>query len=149
MKYAITLMLLAGCAVAADYTSTITVVETDAIRTTTDGRTTTTTCTAYVPGQFDCTSVSPSITTVQLIQVIKVSDGKTYAVTCADSVMRRFAHGFASGSGATVVSGCRVPSGDYKARWDNGTLAIAHGKKETKFYLVASVPTPAVPAPQR
>ncbi len=150
MRYAVLILLLSSLARAADYSSTITVVETDAIRITSDGTRTTTDCSAYVPNQLDCTSVTSTTASIQLVQLIKASDGKTYAVACVDSARRRFAQGFAAGSGATSVSGCRIPNGDYKARWDNGVLVIAHDKhgkkRETKFYVVTRVTPPLTPS---
>jgi hypothetical protein len=51
----------------------------------------------------------------------------------------------AADAGVSTVSGCMVPPGSYKARWDKGRLKVLHEKdgklKETTFTVLSSKPT--------
>jgi hypothetical protein len=131
-----------------EYPLTLNVVETDAITSKADGTRTTTSCTTS-PGVAEITCDShqvPGAVHQQLVSYATGSDGKAYLISCAQNAGARFAQGFAAGSGASTVTGCRVPPGTYKARWDNGRLKILHEKngkaKETTFAVLSSVAIP-------
>ncbi len=67
---------------------------------------------------------------------------RTYLISCIRGTGARFAQGFAAGAGAATVSGCMVPPGTYKARWDKDRLKVLHEKngksKETTFAVLSS-----------
>lgn len=130
------------------YSLTLTVLETDAISSKTDGTRTTTTC-ATTPGIDEITCDSRQVagaTHTELVSYATASDGKAYLIACTQNTGARFAQGFAAGAGAPTVTGCRVPPGVYKARWDKGRLKVLQEKngksKETTFAVLSSVALP-------
>ena len=137
---------------AKEYPLTLRVVETDAISSKADGTRTTTTC-AGGPGIEEVTCESkqiPGATHTQLVSVAEASDGKTYVIECVLGVGGAFlagaGQGMSASAGVPMVSGCKVPPGTYKARWDKGRLKMLHDKngklKETAFAVLSSAPTP-------
>jgi len=137
---------------AKEYPLTLKVVETDAISSKADGTRTTTTC-ASGPGIEEVTCESkqiPGATHTQLLSVAEASDGKTYVIECVLGVGGAFlagaGQGMSASAGVPTVSGCKVPRGIYKARWDKGRLKVLHDKngklKETAFAVLSSAPTP-------
>jgi PEGA domain len=146
---------------AKQYPLTLKVLETDAVTTRTEGTKTTTNCTS-LPGSddIDCTSRhAPGALHTDLISIAEASDGNTYSIACTGGAGARFAQGFAAGTGNATVSGCMVPPGTYKARWDKGHLKVLHEKngksKETTFTVLSSkltartetAPPAALPSP--
>ncbi len=137
-----------------EYPLTLNVLETDAITSKADGTRTTTTCTTS-PGIDEITCDSQQVAGAvhtELVSYATGSDGTAYLISCAQNAGARFAQGFAAGAGASTVTGCRVPPGTYKARWDKGRLKILHEKngkaKETMFAVLSSVAIPTKkPAP--
>jgi hypothetical protein len=131
-----------------EYPLTLVVLETDAISSKADGTRTTTTCrTSTSVDEITCDSqqVAGAVRT-ELVSYATASDGKAYLISCAQNSGARFAQGFAAGTGASTVTGCRVPPGTYKARWDKGRLRVLHEKngkaKETTFVVLSSVAMP-------
>lgn len=136
-----------------EYPLTLNVLETDAISSNADGTRTTTTCTTSPSiDEITCDSqqVAGAVHT-ELVSYATASDGKAYLISCAQNTGARFAQGFAAGAGASTVTGCRVPPGTYKARWDKGRLKVLHEKngkaKETTLAVLSSVAIPAKKAP--
>jgi hypothetical protein len=68
------------------------------------------------------------------------------------SVLSGAGQAMAANAGLATVSGCPVPPGTYKARWDKGRLRVLHEKngksKETTFVVLSSAPMPLA-TPQR
>jgi len=132
-----------------EYPLTLSVLETDAKSSQADGTRTTTTCTR-TPGTDEITCDSRQIAGAlhtELVSYATASDGKAYLVSCIQNAGARFAQGFAAGTGAATVTGCLVPQGTYKARWDKGRLKVIlhenNGKsKETTFVVLSSVAIP-------
>jgi len=129
---------------AKEYPLTLKVLETDAISSQADGTRTTTTCTGS-PGSDEITCDSRQISGAmhtELVSFVEASDGKAYLISCIRGTGARFAQGFAAGAGAATVSGCMVPPGTYKARWDKDRLKVLHEKngksKETTFAVLSS-----------
>ncbi len=129
---------------AKEYPLTLTVLETRATTSLAGGQRTTTTCTSS-PGSddFNCTSLhNPGALHTDLSSIAEASDGNTYSIACTGGAGSRFAQGFAAGTGSATVSGCLVPPGTYKARWDKGHLKVLHEKngksKETTFAVLSS-----------
>jgi len=151
-----TLLLIAGLASAGgpkEYPLTLTVFETNAISSKLDGTRITTTCTS-TPGVEEITCDSRQIagaTHTDLVSYAAASDGKAYLIQCTLGVGRGFLVGagqaMAANAGTSTVSGCRVPPGTYKARWEKDHLKVLHEKngkfKETTFAVLSSVPIPA------
>jgi hypothetical protein len=137
---------------AKEYPLTLKVVETDAISSKADGTRTTTVC-AGGPGIEEVTCESkqiPGATHTQLVSVAEASDGKTYVIECVLGAGGAFlvgaGQGMSASAGVPTVSGCKVPPGTYKARWNKGRLKVLHDKngklKETAFAVLSSAPTP-------
>lgn len=128
---------------AKDYPINLKVLETDAISSQADGTRSTTTCTNS-PGSNEITCDSRQIsgaTHTELVSLVEASDGRAYFITCIRGTGARFAQGFAAGTGASTVTGCMVPPGTYKARWDKDRLKVLHEKngksKETTFAILS------------
>jgi hypothetical protein len=133
-----------------DYPVALKVLETDAISSKADGTRVTTSCTSTGPGDVTCDSRQVSTAQhTELVSFADASDGKLYMISCIQPAGARFAQGFAAGAGSATTSGCLVPPGTYKARWDEGRLRVLHEKngksKETTFVVLSSEPMPATP----
>jgi PEGA domain len=137
---------------AKEYPITLKVLETDAISSKADGTQSTTTCTSTrSANEITCDPKQiPGATHTQLVSVAASSDGNTYVIECVLGAGRRFLAGagqsMQANGGLATVSGCNVPPGTYKARWDQGHLKVLHEKngksKETAFAVLSSAPTP-------
>jgi PEGA domain len=140
-----------------EYPVTLKVLRTNAISTKVDGSRITTTCTSASPNEITCDSTEVSAAQhTELYSLADASDGKLYLISCVLGAGRRFLSGFGQGmaanAGVATVSGCAVPPGTYKARWDKGRLKVAHEKngqyKETTFVVLSSGPMPS-PTPSK
>jgi hypothetical protein len=138
-----------------EYPVTLKLLETDAISYKADGTKTTTNCTTAGPNDITCTSTQvPGGLHTELVSVVEASDGNTYVISCVQGAGGRFLSGagqaMQANAGLATVSGCRVPPGTYRARWDKGRLKVLHEKggksKEVAFAILRSVPTAAPPA---
>lgn len=148
------LLLVAGITAAGEhkeYPVTLKVLSTEAISSKPDGTRTTTTCTSASPENITCDSTQVSATQhTELVSFAELSDGRLYMIACTLGAGGRFLSGFGQGmattAGAATVSGCPVPPGTYKARWDKGHLKVLHEKngksKETTFAVLSSAPIP-------
>lgn len=134
-----------------NYPISLKVLETTAISYRPDGTRSTTTCTSNGPDNFNCESTTTSASQhTDLVSFADLSDGKLYMISCILGTGRRFLTGFGQGmaasAGAATVSGCPVPPGVYKARWEKGRLKVlheSHGQaKETTFVVLNSAPMP-------
>jgi hypothetical protein len=76
-------------------------------------------------------------------------------ISCVLGAGSRFLSGMGqsmqANAGLATVSGCAVPPGTYKARWDKGRLKVLFEKntksKETTFVVLSSAPLPpAIPS---
>ena len=148
---------------AKEYPLTLKVLETDAVTSKADGTKTTTNCTSSpASGDINCTSrQTPASQHTDLFSIAEASDGNTYSIACVQGVGGSFLGGagraMAADAGLSTVSGCMVPPGTYKARWDKRQLKVLHEKngklKETTFTVLSSkstvhsetVPTAASP----
>ena len=140
---------------AKEYPLALKVLKTDAISSKADGSQTTTTC-SYNSASEQITCDSRQIsgaTHTELVSFAEASDGKTYTISCVPGSAARFAQGFAAGAGSATVTGCMVPPGTYKARWDEGRLKVLHDKngksKETTFVILNSVAAPTTSPAQQ
>jgi hypothetical protein len=148
------LLLVAGIAAAGEhkeYPVTLKVLSTEAISSKPDGTRTTTTCSSANPENLTCDSTQVSAAQhTELVSFADLSDGKLYMIACVLGVGRRFLSGggeaMAANAGVATVSGCAVPSGTYKARWDKGRLKVLREKNgkssETTFAVLSSTPIP-------
>jgi hypothetical protein len=138
-----------------EYPVTLKVLETDAISSKADGTKMTTTCTSTGPGEVTCDSKEVSAAQhTELVSFAEASDGKLYMISCVLGIGGSFLSGMGqsmqASAGLATVSGCAVPPGTYKARWDKGRLKVVHEKngqfKETTFVVLSSAPmSPATP----
>jgi hypothetical protein len=135
-----------------EYPVALKVLRTDAISSKADGTKTTTTCTSTAPGEVTCDSKEVTAGQhTQLVSFVDASDGKLYKTSCVLGVGSSFLSGMGqsmqANAGLDTVSGCAVPPGTYKARWDKGRLKVVHEKngksKETTFVVISSEPMPS------
>jgi len=110
-----------------EYPVTLKVLETDAISYKSDGTKITTSCTSTGPNDVTCDSTAVSAAQhTELVSFADTSDGKLYMISCVLGTGRRFLSGMGqsmqANAGLATVSGCAVPPGTYKARWDKGRL---------------------------
>jgi len=141
----------AGIAGEREYSVAVKVLETKAISYRPDGTRTTTTCTSSGPESLNCDSTTVSAAQhTDLVSFADLSDGKLYMLSCVLGAGRRFLSGFGQGmaanAGVATVSGCAVPPGMYKARWEKGRLKILHDRNgkpvEVTFVILNSAPMP-------
>lgn len=133
---------------AKEYLLTLKVIETDAITSKVDGTRTTTTCSVNAAtNDVTCESErTPDSTHTDLVSIADLSDGKRYTISCVLGAGARFLSGsgqaMSANAGLPTVSGCRVPPGAYKARWDKGRLKVLHERngnlKETTSVVLTS-----------
>jgi hypothetical protein len=136
-----------------EYPVLLKVLETDAISSKGDGTRITTTCSSSALGIFTCDSEQvPGSVHTDLVSFATASDGRAYLISCVMGPGRSFLSGageaMAANAGVATVSGCALPPGDYKARWDKGRLKVLREKdgksKETTFAVLSSAPIPPV-----
>lgn len=134
----------AWAADAKEYPLTLKVLGTSATTSSAGGQRTTTNCSSQpASDDINCTSrITPNGQHTDLISTAEASDGNTYSIECTQGFGANFAQGFAAGTGNATVSGCMVPPGTYKARWEKGYLKVLHEKngksKETTFAVLSS-----------
>ena len=139
------------------YPVTLKILRTNAISTKADGVKTTTTCQSTGPDEITCDSNEISAAQhTELYSFADIADGKLYLISCVQGAGRRFLSGFGQGmaanAGVATMSGCPVPPGTYKARWDKGRLKVvlqekASQVKETTFVVLSSGPMPSATHP--
>ena len=139
-----------------EYPIALRVLRTDAISTKADGTRTTTTCTDTGSDEITCDSKEVSAGRhTELVSFVNAGDGKLYMISCVLGAGSRFLSGMGqsmqANAGLDTVSGCAVPPGTYKARWDKGRLKVVREKdgksKETTFVILSSGPMPSATSP--
>lgn len=133
------------------YPVALKVLETRAISYKADGSRTTTTCTITSPDNVSCDSTTVRAAEhTDLVSFADLSDGRLYMISCVFGAGRRFLSGagqaMAANAGVATVSGCAVPPGVYKARWDKSRLRVLDEKngkeREVTFVVLASAAMP-------